>query len=381
MKEHGPIPRSHGNLKRLPQNSFTYETIRNIVTFITHFAELHSLPQPAAQRGHAATALIHLAASEGYNTVHKKYVEACAEGGLNAAKYHAFRNVWLKCIPHIKFMTPRTDVCYHCENFRVEIMHAVLEEDKTRFAKEFQTHIEEAQSEREYYLSSIQKAEKTNSIEGRPQYSHYTFDFAQQLQVPYHARQVGPIYFKVPLKVQLFGICNDASKVQANYLYDESQSIGIGTKSHGSNAVISMVHHFFELHSIHAPVCHLHSDNCVGQNKNRYVIGYLAWRVATGLHEEITLSFMRVGHTRCFVDGNFGFIKKCYRSADIDTVQQLSPLVERSSKMNVPQMFQWDWRDWQEMLGSLFTAVKGIIKYQHFRLSSKTFGKLLSKAT
>ena len=382
LKEHGPIPRAHGNLKRLPPNSFTYETVRNIVTFIIHFAELYGLPQPAAHRGRAATAPIYLAASEGYNTVHKKYVEACADGGLNAAKYHAFRNIWLKCVPHIRFMTPRTDVCYRCENFRVEIMRAITEEDKTRLVKEFQAHVEEAQSERRFYLSSIQKAETTDITEGRPHYSHYTFDFAQQLQIPYHARQVGPIFFKIPLKVQLFGICNDASKVQVNYLYDESQSIGInGTKSHGSNAVISMLHHFFEVHSVHAPVCHLHADNCVGQNKNRYVIGYLAWRVATGLHEEITLSFMRVGHTRCFVDGNFGFIKKCYRSADIDTVQQLPLLVERSSKTNTAQMFQWEWRDWQEMLGRLFIAVKGITKYQHVHLSSKAFGHVLTRTT
>ena len=118
-------------------------------------------------------------------------------------------------------------------------------------------------------------------------YGHYTFDFAQQLQVPYHARQVGPLYFKVPLKVQLFGICNGATKNQVNYLFDELPSIGAnGTCAHGPNSVISMLHHFFENHSAHEPTCHLHADNCVGQNKNRAVVGYLAWRVIKGLHKK-----------------------------------------------------------------------------------------------
>ena len=44
------------------------------------------------------------------------------------------------------------------------------------------------------------------------------------------------------------------------------------------------------------------------QNKN-YVIEYLAWRITTGKHQEITLLFMGVGHTRCLVDGHFGLIR------------------------------------------------------------------------
>jgi len=63
--------------------------------------------------------------------------------------------------------------------------------------------------------------------------------------------------------------------------------------------------------------------------------GYLAWRDTTGLNCDITLSFVKVGHTRCFVDGN---IKQIYHSADIDTVD-LSAVVSRSSRTNTPQMF------------------------------------------
>ena len=98
--------------------------------------------------------------------------------------------------------------------------------------------------------------------DGAPLYCHYTFDFAQMLHIPYHARQVGPLYFKSPLKVQLFGICNDANKQQVNYLFSESESIGPnGSKAHGPNAVISMLHHYFHVHSLQEASCHLHADN------------------------------------------------------------------------------------------------------------------------
>ena len=35
--------------------------------------------------------------------------------------YKTFVNVWKKCLPDIVFMTPRTDVCVHCENFCVQL--------------------------------------------------------------------------------------------------------------------------------------------------------------------------------------------------------------------------------------------------------------------
>lgn len=383
LKENGVTPRHHGNSGRLPSNAFSYETARHIVDFITNYATVHGLPQPAAQSGRAGAAPIYLPASEGYNIVHQKYIEACSADRLQPAKYHAFRCMWLQCVPHIKFMTPRTDVCHYCENFRAQLMRVVVESEKIQLSQDFQKHVKEAQMEREYYLACISRAETCSTTDGSiPQYGHYTFDFAQQLQVPYHARQVGPLYFKSPLKVQLFGVCNDASKLQVNYLFAESQSIGInGTKAHGPNAVISMLHHFFEVHSCHEPVIHLHADNCVGQNKNRFILGYLAWRVLTGLHHDITLSFMRVGHTRCFVDGNFGLIKQTYRSADVDTVEQLSLIVSRSSRTNTAQMFPWEWREWDKMLGGLFGAVKGIRKYQHFHIAPDSSGTIVAKVS
>lgn len=49
---------------------------------------------------------------------------------------------------------------------------------------------------------------------------------------------------------------------------------------------------------------------CLGQNKNRYVLAYLAWR-------EITLSMQIPGHTKCLVDAGFSYIKKLYRRLEI----------------------------------------------------------------
>ena len=64
----------------------------------------------------------------------------------------------------------------------------------------------------------------------------------------------------------------------------------------GANNIISMLHHFLQTHNLGETELHLHADNCSGQNKNRFVMQYLAWRVLVGLNETITLSFLVVGH-------------------------------------------------------------------------------------
>ena len=151
--------------------------------------------------------------------------------------------------------------------------------------------------------------------------------------------------------------------------------IGInGSKSHGPNAVISMLHHYLAVHSKKVPHLHLHADNCVGQNKNKSVLAYLMWRTLVGLNEEVILSFMRVGHTRCLVDACFGLLKKRYRASNCDSMQQLKETVEASAKCNSVQLFQWEWREWDLFLSASFKPLPGIRQYYHFRFSKDSPG-------
>ncbi len=69
---------------------------------------------------------------------------------------------------------------------------------------------------------------------------------------------------------------------------------------------------------------------------------------------------MLVGHTRCFVDGNFGLLKKCYRRSEVDTVQQLREVATNSFRSNMAQMYPWEWREWDSMLGNYFKPIQGI---------------------
>ena len=74
---------------------------------------------------------------------------------------------------------------------------------------------------------------------------------------------------------------------QVNYLVDEAVNSGKGANN------ISMPHHFLEAHNLGEASLHFYTDNCSGQNKSRFVMQYLSWRVIVGLNK-ITLSFTRL---------------------------------------------------------------------------------------
>ena len=126
-------------------------------------------------------------------------MEAChaKDSQMRFLQYKSFISVWKQCLPDIVFMTPRFDVCAICEDFRVQLRGAIQEDQKMKLTSEFTKHVEVAQQEREYYISATKKSETQLAIAAgtgsSPDYAHYTFDFAEQVFIPHHARQVGPL--------------------------------------------------------------------------------------------------------------------------------------------------------------------------------------------
>ena len=234
----------------------------------------------------------------------------CDSEGVHPISLTTFKRLWKANIPDICIMKQRSDVCARCDRLRENVRHAKTEEITRLAMEQLSAHIQEADDERQYYNKSISDARdelsQTTDTDRQASSTHITFDFAQQLELPQHTRQVGLLYFKSRFKIQLFGICDEARNQQVNYLFNEAESIGCdGRLAHGPNAVISMLHHYLEKRS-KEPSLMFHADNCVGQNKNRSVMAYFSWRVLSGLNTSIQISFMRVGHTRCSIDATFG---------------------------------------------------------------------------
>ena len=120
------------------------------------------------------------------------------------------------------------------------------------------------------------------------------------------------IYFLTPRKCALFGVCCVALPRQVTYLIDEATDTG-----KGANSIVSMLQHFFKVHSLGECDVHLNADNCVEQNKNNTMLQYLMWCTMVGLHRRITLSFLIVGHTKFSPDWCFGLIKCQFQRTNV----------------------------------------------------------------
>lgn len=345
-------------LGKTAHNAFDQETTMDVVRFIKRYAEKYGLPQPAAPRARPETPPIYLPCGTTKIQVHKTYMESAITDQRKFVRLQTFKDIWTRTCPDVKIMTRREDCCAKCELMRDTVIKAVSEKEKEDALNSFKKHMDEAYRSRDYYASCIQKA-KAGEIK------HLIFDFAEQLSIPSTTRQVGPMYFKVGRRMQLFGICNTALPHQANYLFDEHQTIGPdGKKSHGPNCVISMLHHYLGGWSKDIPHLVLHADNCCAQNKNKSVVAYLALRMLKGCHTSLKYDFMLAGHTRSLVDGCFGLVKMKYRRQDNYTVTDLVNAVNKSTvDTNSAVLYPaWSWQNWDEYLAQFFKPVPGITK-------------------
>ena len=119
--QNGLVPRVHGNTGRRPVHAFKHEVIKAVVQFIKVYTEVHGMPQPAAPFGRADMPPTYLPASQNFKTVHAQYVTACTSTNSTHVGYSVFKSVWHHCMPHVRFMTPQTDVCAMCEEMRQNV--------------------------------------------------------------------------------------------------------------------------------------------------------------------------------------------------------------------------------------------------------------------
>ena len=152
--------------------------------------------------------------------------------GQRVVQLTSFRLLWHQLVPHV-IGKPKSDLCWVCQRNNSHILRAVNipQAMKSAILLRQDQHLREATTERTAYQAACAYsktcAEELGISElGRsdnpPASFHYSFDFAQQLHYPAHPMQPGPVFFKTPRKMQLFGVHAEGISRQVNYLIDEA---------------------------------------------------------------------------------------------------------------------------------------------------------------
>ena len=297
-----------------------------------------------------------------------------------------FRETWTKLLPFIVTAKPMTDLCWTCQQNNSLVYRGanISETAKSERLQKQEVHLHRAVCERSEYQSMVAASKATCESNQLSSFSknvpcsrqivmHYSFDYAQQIHLPSNPLQPGPVYFMVPRKVGLFGVCCEGLPKQMNFCIDEAHLI-----SKGSNAVISYLNYFFDNYGLGEMDTQLHCDNCSGQNKNRFMLWYCAWRCCVGLHQSITLNFLIAGHTKFAPDGCFGLLKRAFKRSAVSTLKELAEVIEGSASLNEVQLVGLEngtsivpVADWRHFLTSIFdhclklrsTTISGIHKY------------------
>jgi len=101
---------------------------------------------------------------------------------------------------------PRSDLCALCQQNQMCVakMRNLDEDEKLILIQKCQDHVLIVQKERENYAKIIQTCKLQSTIPKEPGSRtscsfvgtmHQSYDFAQQIHLPYDSQQVGPIYF------------------------------------------------------------------------------------------------------------------------------------------------------------------------------------------
>ena len=216
---------------KLPPNAISPARAEQVTAFIRNYASVHGLPQPAAPppvEVHPPPP-VYLPATHSKKGVFKEYKKNTIEN-TEAVSYSAFCKLLNVYAADVVLMKPRTDVCVHCDKLREQMKLSRNEEELSEAAKALARHLETAQEEWQYYRDSIDTARENATT------CHLTFDFAQQLELPYYVRQVGPLYFKLYFKV-----CSCSESKQTKQTKQTKQSDAFTHKVFMSEGVIAPV--------------------------------------------------------------------------------------------------------------------------------------------
>jgi hypothetical protein len=376
------VPHKHGNTGRKPVHTLGSDFIEMLKQFI---AELDIEPLPVNFIANKPDCLL-LPCGTTLLSLYTGFCQFLFERNLELdCSYSVFCQKIKDCCPNVHIAEKLGDVCNFCAMSRLMLRgisqnNLSLTERKVMY--NLKVHMEDSKKRRQIYFfdrniskhgqTQASKDELLNIIENKFKASPFidnksltlekshllyviTFDFKQSITIPKDVNfQASNYFYNSKRNCNVFGVCREFDNDFDIYIYDEVS----GSKT--ADEILTMLTNsltricFTKEHNFI-----WYMDNCSGQNKNRYTVGYALYLVqALKICSSIRLKFLVVGHTHNNVDRAFAYLERSFCKREIHHPMDAINQAKKVKGMNV--FLIEEFMEYRKTLESLFTSVKGI---------------------
>lgn len=251
-------------------------------------------------------------------SMYRLYVEECKKNGMPSAKRHMYETVFNTEF-NISFFKPKKDQCSLCESF----LNTSLQ-GRSDIQDKYDNHIKEKNLSRQSKASDVEKSKSGK-------FSVVCYDLQAVLTVP--NGDISVFYYKRKLNCLNLTFYDVTTKQGYCFLWHE------GLANRGANEIGSCVFRYLTDHCKEQGVI-FYSDNCVGQNKNKFIFALYLYCVSVMSIPFIEHKFLIVGHTQNEGDMMHSCIerakKQALRGGPIYIPAQLNTIVRMAKKTGQP---------------------------------------------
>ena len=286
---------------------------------ITDGIKLHidSIPKVESHYRRAETNRTYIDGSKSLAEIHRDYVAKCKENNKPFGNYSLFYRIFTEQY-NISFFKPKNDQCDTCF-----IYENAGEDEKESLKTSYDNH---------HLEKNLSREEKDNDkkTEG---VAVVVYDL--QAVFPLPKGEISVFYYKSKLNVYNLTMFDIQRKTCKCYLWDECNG------NRGANEIGSCVLSYIE--SVNDTDCKdiiFWSDNCAGQNKNKFMIALYLYAVQKYNIDTITHKFLIKGHTQNEGDSAHSVIerqiKRLLRSGPVYVPETLVAAIRMAKKTGEP---------------------------------------------
>ncbi|WAR29289.1 hypothetical protein MAR_002857 [Mya arenaria] len=264
---------------------------------------------------------LHLPACLTKNMLFKSYEDEMKQGKIRPVSRSRFHEIWLQQMPNVKIRKDPDDLpqCQTCATIQTGLMQLPCKQDREKFLNLRSTHLELQARCRKKYYKHIRKAAK-DGLEGRhlsliidgmdqaktrlPRFSVYSKADAHLHKMQQHVTGI-----KVHNTNQTYLMTwTDTLHPDANVTI---------------NALVHVLHDISKETGRLPEVLYIQMDNSGKDNKNVFIILFMAWLVRRRVFRKVKIGFLMVGHTHEDIDQVFSRVSSHLRRQEVLTLPNL----------------------------------------------------------